>query len=360
MDILYNIYIALSPTEKIYGPAFRRIHKIFDQNFQQLYNAGVVLHFFANDPAYYKDFEMWSRKESEQYSSRIAVIDEIDSTGGIDRIKQFKKEPGATAPMLDLLKICEKYGVVHVCSNSKYIAEVVKHSNETNAMAIVGNNSNFLIFRGNWRYWSCRHIGLMQCDWSTIEYNRSALLECLNLTRAQMPMLATLAGNDFITPGRDFNKKMHGDRFLNLANYVRQIPNVLTSVEKQNLLMDIFGSCRSQDFDTLRSSLMFYATNVEETKQMDLLLVSALSLGAVYYNSLTGSAIRLKGPTFYDLRRADFLPYFDIAMPILKRQIGFVRKHMDDSDYKQAVELRLSHAGSIGSIKITPEYPKSE
>lgn len=366
IDLLYNVALNLSNAEVICGPAYRKIHTIFDDRFQQLKSFDVELHFFAHGPAYSKDFETWTRKESEKYLDSIAVIDKIDSNVPIEKIKKLEKPPGATTSTYDLLAICKKYGTVHVSLNSKYIADVVKYSNSHNVLAIVGNSSHFLIFDGDWRYWSCRDIGLTEQSWNTLEFNKSALLEYIGLSQLQMAMLATIAGNEFVTFETVvlFHRRIHGsgivyhkEHFLKLAEYVQQIPNVLANDERREFLLDLFGSSDFHYFEMVRNSLHFYTNITQEIQQMDSLLTLAASISDIYYNSLTNASIRIKMPSFFDLRRTDFLPFIDIALPILKRQIGLVRKHKNDPTYQQTIELQLSHSEPIGSIHLTPEYP---
>ncbi|KAG4066963.1 hypothetical protein HA402_007711 [Bradysia odoriphaga] len=364
VDLLYTIFLNLSSTEVVCGPDFKKIHKIFDDFLRQLASSADELHFFMNEPAYHKDLKAWSKRESEQYLSRIAIMDKMDSNGFAEN--KIKKEQGASAALYDLLTICKAYGTVHTSIDSKYIADIAKYSHEKNAMAIVGNNSHFLIFNGSWRYWSCRDIDLMKGNWTTLEFNKNALLEHVGLSWLQMPMFASILGNDFVPPGalysfhKNIDDSLDGNKPLKLAEYVRLIPNIMTNDEKRDLLLDLFGSWEPRYFEMLRDSLLFYAMKKEATEDEDPLLKLAASIGAVYYNSLKELPIRVKAPTFYDLRRTDVLPYYEIALPILKRQIGFVRNHKNDINYQHVLELRLRHSESIRSMRVTPDYPSVE
>lgn len=368
IDILFNVIHNLSSKEIICGPAFQKIHQLFDNRFQQLQNTGAELHFFVNGPAYSHDFETWKKKESENYSAGIAVIDKIDSNVPIDEIEIIDHPSGAINSMYHVLNVCQKYGIVHVSMNPKHTVDVVKYSNENDALAIVSNNSHFLVFNGNWRYWSCRDIGLMEENWNTVEYDKSALLKHIGLSQLQMPMLATLAGNDFVPYEKlvSFHKKIHGteidfykEHFLKLAEYVQQIPNVLSNDDKRQFLLDLFGCIELHNFVMVRDSLLFYTTTSRGDTEgnVDSLLTSAASIGATYYNSLTEAPIRIKMPSLFDLRRTDFLPFIDITSPILKRQIGLIRQHKNDTNYQHVIELRLSHSDPRRSIRLTPEYP---
>lgn len=142
IDLLYNIAAHLSNVEEICGPAFRKIHAIFEHSFQQLKSCGVELHFFAHGPVYNHDVPTWTSKESANYSARIALIDVVNANVPIDEIKKLETPAGATSSTYDLLTICEKYGTVHVPLSSKYVVDVVKFSNENqNVLAIVAIQS---------------------------------------------------------------------------------------------------------------------------------------------------------------------------------------------------------------------------
>lgn len=364
VDILYNVFQHLSATEILCGPSFPKMHAIFEQSLQKLSTSGVASHFFINEPACHRDVKGWNKRQLDQYLERIAVMDKIDSNRfDFDTIPS--RQAGGTAPMMDLLALCESYNVfVHLCASDKYLEEVVKFANDNDAMAIVGNNSDFLVFNGNWRYWSCRDIDR---KWKTLEYSKGPLLQHLGLTQRQMPMLATIAGNKFVPNEKilAFHKKVNGNKFPKLAEYVRSIPCALTNDKKREILMDVFGSDNAQNFQLMRRSLHFYATksdDIEKESTVEPIYSSASAwyISSVYHNSLSELPIRIKAPTFYDLRRKDFLPYYDVVLPILQRQIGFVRQHKNDVDYEQVIHLHLNHSEPCKSMHVRPEYPFGE
>lgn len=366
IDISYNIIANLNKTEIICGPAHRKIHDIFDKSFQQLKNYGVQLHFFIQGPTVDIDFKTWTRKQNERYSSNIAVINQIDSNIPIKEIKEMEKRPGSTTPLNDLRITCQKYGTLHVSLSRNLFVDIVKYANDTNALAIVANSSNFLIFNGGWRYWSCRHIGLMEGNWDTIEYNKSALLNHIELSQSQMPMLATIAGNDFVPHellislhNRIYNRKIDyfTQHFPSLAKYIQKFSGCESYEEKREFSSDLFGCSDFHHYKMVCDSFNFYKTKTDDTQGMDSLLVAAASIDRTYYYSLTETPIRMNLPSFYDLRRTDFLSFFDIELPILKRQIGFVRRHKNDTNYTHNIEVKLSHSERHRTMCVIPEYP---
>ncbi|KAJ6644551.1 hypothetical protein Bhyg_09520, partial [Pseudolycoriella hygida] len=372
IDVLYNIMQHLSTVETICGPAFKQIHEIFVDRFEALKKSGAELHFFSIGPSYNNDLETWTQRQSEKYLTNIKIIDKIDANVPLEEIKDLLSSEGAS-PAEDLRAVCQMFGTLHVSLGPKYIVDVVDYANKNNALAILGNDSHFLIFSGEWRYWSCRDINLVKGEWTTIEFNKFALREYIGLTPQQMPMLATIAGNGFVQfdKVRLFHKRIEGEisdyrkyHYLKLAEYVQNIPNPLTDDGKRKFLKDLFGSKLSNElhyFETVRDSLCFYKLKMRVTQPvggMDTLLKLSASISATYYNSLTGGTIRMKSPTFFDMRRTDFLPFTAIVLPVLKRQIGFIRHHMNDTNYIQLVHLKPSHSAPFRTIKVVPEYPK--
>lgn len=364
--MLYNITLSLKKVELICGPAHRKIHEIFEKCLQELKNLEVDLHFFIDGPIPNYGEETWICKQSDRYKENIALIDAIDSNIPIEEIKEMERRPGATTLLHDLRIICEKYGTWHVALHSRCIVDIVKYSNENDAFAIIGNSSNFLIFNGNWHYWSCRHIGLMEQKWITLEYNKSALLDRIGLTQSKMPLLATIAGNDFVVYDelKEIHKNIHSEEndyfkehFPRLAEFVAKFSDTLSYEEKREFTKALFRSSDFQHYKMVCDSLNFYTMKMEENVETDSLLLYAASFDRIYYNSLTETPIRMSLPSFYDMRRKDFLPHYKIELPILKRQIGYIRKHKDETNYKHTVILKISHSQPHSCISVKPEYP---
>lgn len=87
------------------------------------------------------------------------------------------------------------YSVEYECD-----VEIVQYANRHGAFAIITNDTDFLIFEGNWRLWFCHHIRIESNQVFIEEVNKNAIRNIYDLTPFQLPLFATLIGNDFTKP----------------------------------------------------------------------------------------------------------------------------------------------------------------
>lgn len=223
-----------------------------------------------------------------------------------------------------------------------------------NAVAVIADDTDFLIYEGNWKYWSARNLKFDEM--TTMEYSRSALRVALGLAQKQLPIFATLSGNDIIHQEhvQPFHKLLRltpRNRFHKLAQFVRS--NAVK--DATSISHTIFGSIDNQFVNLVQESLSAYDINYDIAKESSLLVEKSAN-DTCFYTFLNGLSYNIT-LMFFDLRRVDFLSYYDIVMPIVKRQIGFVRQHKNDLDYKQVIVTKADHNQSYKEFRITPEYP---
>lgn len=91
--------------------------------------------------------------------------------------------------------IAKKYGEFYYSVKCENDLELARYATKNDAIAIISNDFDFLIFDGPWRHWSSR--GITEHSLEVTEYDRDGLLKVLKLTRIEMPLFATVWGNDF-------------------------------------------------------------------------------------------------------------------------------------------------------------------
>lgn len=125
--------------------------------------------------------------------------------------------------------------------NRECDAEIARYAcNNDSVIGVIAEDSDFLIFPGNWRYFSTKELTFENNkELKTREYSRTALREFLRLTGAkQMAIFATIAGNDIVTykdleychSQNHFYSWDVVTKFSNIAKKVRDFEN-LTNAE---------------------------------------------------------------------------------------------------------------------------------
>lgn len=159
-------------------------------------DAGAKLAFFLDGPHQKQKDEVWFQRRNATYSSALKIFDGIES--GLD-LKTIARNVGdANIGSVSIAKtfegICKRLGYFKTSVEMECDLELAQYAVQNNALAIVGQDSDFMIFDGHWQYWSTEFLDLETLN--TICYNRTALCRHLGLSQEQMCLFATLAGND--------------------------------------------------------------------------------------------------------------------------------------------------------------------
>ena len=150
------------------------------------------------------------QRRNESYEKHQSILQAIDSGLNINNLVLLKKlHIGNITPYFpNFSEIAKKYGRV-VRANREGDQEIVFLANKHKAFAVISDDTDFLIFGGNWRFWSAQTMDL---DKKTIkEYDKVALRSHLGLSYSRLILFATLAGNDFLTYD---NVKVRGDYLI--------------------------------------------------------------------------------------------------------------------------------------------------
>jgi hypothetical protein len=163
----------------------------------------------------------------------------------IDSVKQFEDIPKVTTQTEMMEQLARKYGQLIVTMSLKECdTEIARYAfNNPKVLAIVADDSDFLIYPGHWRYFSLRNIDYD--NFETYEYSRTALRSFLNLTDKELAILSALNGNDIIKYDKvrdnfhvkmdSFKHKFADFRFPNLADCARKLSILEQRAMYQNI-----------------------------------------------------------------------------------------------------------------------------
>lgn len=360
-DVMALLNITLqSNIDIVLGGRHHLVLSKYDNFFRELKrNHQTELVFFCDGRVQQNKNDVWIKRQNEKYVKMINIFDKIEeSNGSLEFVNEIRNDdfPGLTTTIHGLVNVCRKHGEFKLEMNVECDTELARFATLNNAVAVIADDTDFLIYEGNWKYWSARCLNFNQL--TTMEYCRPALRVALGLAPKQLPIFATLAGNDVIQHDlvQPFHRRLRlnrHDRFDKLARFVR-----CNKTDVGSISLAIFGSTEEQFVSLVQESISTYNINYETTPEKDLLTEKS-AFETCFYTFMNGLPHNIT-LMFSDLRRGDFLSYYDIFMPIVKRQIGFVRQHKNSEEYKQIIVTKIDHNQSYKEFSIAPDYPKME
>lgn len=184
--------------------------------FQMLTEHGAKLVFFCDGHLQQSRIDVWCNRRDREYKESQVILSEIDA--GRYRCNDRYSHRGSKYFVNSLLETAKLYGTVIVSTERDCDSIAAQYATQNDALAILASDSDYLIYEGNWQHWHVDTIDMMQC--TVKRFNRNALIANLNLTRDQMKVFASIAGNDYTNSLRSYRREMD---FRTVANFCRTL-----------------------------------------------------------------------------------------------------------------------------------------
>ncbi|XP_052870437.1 constitutive coactivator of peroxisome proliferator-activated receptor gamma-like [Anopheles cruzii] len=238
------------------------------QFFSQLVESGAELVFFWDGNVQENKYDTWMTRQNEKYTRMITIIDAINRGQALQRIAKARSNLIPSNTCIQLKLIAERYGRVIVSFHAECDQELAAYALEHETLAIISNDTDFLIFEGCWQLWSA-DINLETLR--TRAFSKEALRRKLQLSVPGMALWATLSGNDFYNYEqlKPFHHTLGSEqgRFLKLAQYVRTLPSVehFNDDNIQQVLRRVYKGRRIPDEAVawFKQSLDFYRSDLQ-------------------------------------------------------------------------------------------------
>lgn len=215
-------------------------------------------------------------------------------------------------------------------------------------MAIISNDSDFCIFDGSWRLWSSMGIIRSKLQLKTVEYYRQRIQRILSLTTDQLPLLATMAGNDTTNSKTlhlkldNFYKKLGPpeQKMRNIAKFIRDLGDSvnfkrISDENIRHIVEKIFGHPNSTWEGLFRQSIDSYNTNsktVTSTDPIEKKLRDSDMYRPYMENICTIQSISM---SFYDLRGGataeNVLNFPHLLIEWIQRKKGILMNNAKDT-----------------------------
>lgn len=198
--------------ETLYGGRSGKCFKMIDSLFKRLSNVANLV-FYSDGAVVPTKYDTWIERQDEKYPKLLQVIDLIYSEVPVAEIvNRFENHdlPRINNNSRIIKRLAKSYGTLLTAITTECDAEIAKYAFENpSVIAVLSDDSDFLIFRGEWRYLSVRELILDTLV--TKEFSRTALRKYLRLNDSQLMILATIAGNDIVK--YEEVKRVHGRNF---------------------------------------------------------------------------------------------------------------------------------------------------
>jgi hypothetical protein len=338
-----------------------------DDLFSHLSAEGAELIFFIDGFIQSKKFQTWTFRQNRKYNKHIDIMDQIYHESSLKNIVDRHGSSFYTNTFLSVIEAsCLEYGQLNYAVINECDQEIAEFASKNpRVLAVMSNDTDFLIFPGPWRYFSTKDLNSANL---TLEFDRKGLQNLLKLNSFEMAILATISGNDFVSYDptlRRFHEKFAFrtmTKFPALANYIKQQKFV-----KKNLIeiaccleYEIYRTSQ-QTVNRIIASIRSYAIpKHEETVDRDL-TVYLMQHHLFTFNVLNNSPINFS-LVFYDLRQLDWPTYYDLSVPIFQRQAGIILQaaHSEIADRELTIYSKQTHLRKYSKFTESPIYPPFE
>jgi hypothetical protein len=221
------------PAEKLCGGRHNRYIEEFEQ-FLKKANESADLVFFADGSVMPEKYANWIERQNGRSKISLEIIEETEDRLPLETIiRNNENLPNATYLLRMMETLARKYGKVFYSFDKECDTELVHYAcKNPSVLAILGNDSDFLIFPGEWRYFSLKDLDLSTLK--TIEFDKQALRTYLKLDDEQLKILSTLAGNDIMK--YDYVKTFHAKNCTHDAK--KKFPRIAECIRKFKLKDD--------------------------------------------------------------------------------------------------------------------------
>lgn len=357
--------IARNEGELFCGGRHHQYFQWFAKIFADLQACGATLVFFSDLTVQRWKIDEWLQRRTDEYPETLALFDQISRGLTVDEILKTRDNPRALMTAYSaLLTEAKNYGNVYESTQHECDLELSRYARDNDAIAVLTEDTDFMIFEGNWQYWSVGDLNLDTLD--TVALNRKALCDYLSLSHQQLALWSTLVGNDhtkaYFRDLSDFHRWLGPpkDKFRSVARYVQdfeRLPFNLTDADIIRISTNVFRreSC-AESRQMIKDSIQSYCLDYTDPEVTDPLLKESVKYSDIF--SLLVTPIQTLTLTMYDLRRPDInKTYTEIMAALMRKQIGVLWKPKNDSSLAIELLAKWSHTEEWYIEEVYPIYP---
>lgn len=348
--------ITREKSEYICGGRHQVTLKSWENILKQLKRTGCKLVFFSDLNMSSSKMKTWMKRQTDLFKKFKKFYESISQNENFEKIltihkKKHLKPPNSTHHDMEI--IAQKYGDFSYSVECENDLELARYAMENDAIAIISNDFDFLIFDGKWKHWSSG--GITEDTLEVTEYDRDGLLKSLRLTRKEMFLFATVWGSDF-------SKKLF-ETIDEAADFVRnnsslKIDEIVRELSNQNIDLKAFqNSLNAFDVNYQPPDNQLINDDPFERK-----LLNSKSKMYKFYMALM-SPIQGISLLLYDMNENDPTPTVNLSELIIKwtqRKVGILHDHIHmkcGDTFKFQVATKIDADKPFAAFEKTAVYP---
>lgn len=334
--------------ESVCGGRHQRALNAWKKLLEAFKASGCSLVFVVDLKMQESKIDEWLSRRNSEFKGFIKLYNVIDG-GEKCPIKVAKKTSRNVLQSLfnGMAVTAQSYGRLYYSVRHEADVEIARYANQHKAMAIISNDSDFFIFKGLWRLWSSAELISSKLRLRTIEYNRKNIERILSLSVDQLPVFASLMGNDIIVSKPlylkldNFFKKIDSSqsKIRNVAKFIRDLSQDginfkrISDNDIRQIIEKIFGRTNGEWEQLIRSSIDSYNTDYAPAAITDP-IEAKLSHSSMYRPYIENMGrVQVVLMSYYDLR--DCTP--EVSLPGLlvdwmRRRKGILMNGVKDPE----------------------------
>lgn len=357
--------VAKKENDTICGGRHRIALNSWKRILDSLKATGCKLVFFSDLTLQEGKIYTWLSRRNEKFDFYLSLYDLIKAGVNVDTITATVQErKGLTTTFPAMETIAETYGEFHRSVKYECDLELAQYAKREKALAVISNDTDFMIFDGKWRLWMSNDLQILPSNGlKTVEFNREGLKNVCSLNPHQLALLATVIGNDFTKKYEDqlynFVRRLGPmrDKFKNVARYIRGLDScALSDANAQSIAQKILGS---RDLsNVIKQSIESYSTDFAPATIDDPIEKKLLKTNM--YRPYVGLMSEIQGITtpFYDLYHCKNENSFSMMLAHwIKRKIGILRKNNKNDSFTFTLLAKKNIHQFYEAHKECPIYP---
>ncbi|XP_037916532.1 uncharacterized protein LOC119654947 [Hermetia illucens] len=340
--------------------------------FQKFKDLGIEMHFFLDGPIKPEKCPQWCHRKNSEYENQKVLFENLKAKEPLNyRFRRYLK-----TYYENYLRVAKKYGRIFLSLENECDLDLVENASRVHPMAVCTSNSDFLVMEGDFPIWKTDDFNLETM--AVHVWNKRRMRESLGLEQWQMPIFATLCGND--SEESKLVEHIHaslpqGIRYDKSGKMQKAIADLVQKTFKDKAKVNvelselIYGEGRCQSswnevFAAVKTSLDYYYCRTYKETQIEpswlrehVMKTTSLTVLSIYKKDILYISQR-----FIDLSINDVCSFSDLVLPLLRREIGLVFSNNRDAhkDAKHPICLKPNIDEPFAIHYFEPIFPDFE